>query len=472
MPMKISSNGYKIFSELSLKTYEKYLDIEKLKAFYIITPKKDIKTIKTLVQSSFIPFEFISDETLIYKDIEDWYKQQILKLTIAYLIETEYYLIVDSDIYLTQNLSYNDLFYKGKVKYHSETWKNKNYSKWWINSCRVLNVQENKIIRKKDLMSFVPQIMCTNIVKELLSSIDILTIEKEKFTEFTIYWLYILKNNYKDLYTNQGFPLWNSSSNHNILDISNGDPYNITRSFINPLSYFSAIQGYLNIDTDVYIKEGLKCIRRKQIDAIFISSSVLNSNENYIKTIESVRSVRQKINAICILIEGSKLSIEHKQGFHINYDYVLEYYDKVDKYFNNSNDMCYIEFKLLQVGIDYIKRYILPYYEPKYIFNLRSKCKLDDNFNLENYNKDKFTFYEYYNSSVQSYVYATGLYNIPIKYIDIFIELIKNIKDCDMIEKIYHNILHKDICSIIPTLCLENYNNIFSENDNNLSVYQ
>jgi hypothetical protein len=56
-------------------------------------------------------------------------------------------------------------------------------------------------------------------------------------------------------YTINGYPLWKHNLNYNILDINNDISYDkiIKNSFINPITYFSVIQGYLNIDIDFVI---------------------------------------------------------------------------------------------------------------------------------------------------------------------------------------------------------------------------
>ena len=69
-----------------------------------------------------------------------------------------------------------------------------------------------------------------------------------KFTEFTIYWLYLLKTNQTDLYTHKGFPLWKHNLTHNVIDYENISPIIIRNSFITPQSHFSVIQSYLRIN--------------------------------------------------------------------------------------------------------------------------------------------------------------------------------------------------------------------------------
>ena len=111
MPLKINNlNSYKIFTEISLPLYNKFLDTEHLYCFYIICPKENTENIRknTNLYPS-IPFRFIEEESIIDPYLNNelgWLKQQIIKLCIANIIETKNYLVVDSDIYLVKPLKY------------------------------------------------------------------------------------------------------------------------------------------------------------------------------------------------------------------------------------------------------------------------------------------------------------------------------------------------------------------------------
>ena len=179
MPLKINeTNSFKIFTEIGLPLYDKFLETEYLESFFIICPVEDIKILsKYTDRYPHIPFKYIKEDYIIHKNISDingWLKQQIIKIAIASIITTQYYLIVDSDMYLNQKLCYEDLFQNGKVKYTFEPYQelnNKYYStnsEWWKNSAKIIDYPINDLHKDKYLMGVTPQIFITDKVKELI----------------------------------------------------------------------------------------------------------------------------------------------------------------------------------------------------------------------------------------------------------------------------------------------------------------
>jgi uncharacterized protein (DUF1919 family) len=179
MPIKINgTNSFKIFTEISLPLYDKFLETEYLDYFFIICTYNDIEKIrKHTCKYPHIPFKFIKEEDLLHNNImyiDGWLKQQIIKLTIASIIDTNHYLIVDSDMYLNQKFNYKDLFQNRKLKYSYEPYQeynNKYYStnsEWWKNSLKIINYPLDKLTEDKYLMGVTPQIFITDniIIKE------------------------------------------------------------------------------------------------------------------------------------------------------------------------------------------------------------------------------------------------------------------------------------------------------------------
>lgn len=271
MPIKINnSNSFDIFTRLSLPLYKKHLEILFLDTFYVICPKDNYELLNNHIKNykNYINFKFIFQEDLLINNIEikGWYLQQILKLMISYQINTKYYLVVDSDMFLNQPIQYSDFFYNNKIKYHSEPWQeynNKYYStnsNWWKQSYDLLEYEKEEFdMIKKDnkLMSVTPQMLITDIVKDILNSFDALKLYKQPFTEFTLYWLYILykRPDILNCYTNEGTPLWAHNLTTNILSYENTtEQLNIIKKSIeNPSSFFTVVQSYLNADINNFI---------------------------------------------------------------------------------------------------------------------------------------------------------------------------------------------------------------------------
>src|SRR5689334_2990014 len=64
-----TSNSYKLFKEIGLKSYDKFLDISNLESFYIIAPKNEINELKIITKDSKIPFKFIEEEFILNPNV-------------------------------------------------------------------------------------------------------------------------------------------------------------------------------------------------------------------------------------------------------------------------------------------------------------------------------------------------------------------------------------------------------------------
>ena len=499
MPIKINSlNSFSIFINISLPFYGKYLETEYIDNFYIVCPENDISIINKYTNKyPHIPFKFVSEDLLHsnINNIEGWFKQQLIKLNVYSIIKTEYYLIVDSDLYLNQPFRYKDLFQENKIKCSYEPWQelnNKYYStnsNWWRNSCNILNFNVENLYGKTDLMGVTPQIMITKKVEELIEYIKN-TYEEEwqkiisdiKFTEYTLYWIFLLINNNTELYTKDGYPLWKHDLERNILDYETEEAQKTiaTKSITDTNSYFSVIQGYLPANINI-LKYELFKDNKIEYDAIFLISSCLtptqfkffNVEERFLQTLETVKSAYKYIpNSLCILIEGSILSDEHKNEFIKYFDYILDFSndETVVPYVKNINNIGHGEQRLLEKGIEFLQNNILTYCTTKYIFKLGARYNLNDNFKLTNYNEYKYNFFEEFDDNCDSLqVYTTGLYSIPVTHLEEFKNKLINIHNYlsmgnSMIEKYFYDNIRKEDVNVIKTLGLEgrlNYNGYF-----------
>jgi len=350
-----NTNGYKLFCEVGLPSYKQFLGLDKLSVFYIISPKADILALKSAIGDTKIPFFLLAEEQLLSPNIEaekGWYKQQIIKLKMAIVVKTPYYLVLDSDHYLNQPFEYGNLFHNDKIKYSNEPWQTENSnhfstnSRWWLESCKILDFPPEKLHGESHLMGVTPQLLITEFVVDLIEDLYHRHNKKinknsnwqhflcqNKFTEFTLYWIYLMSRKIHDIhYTWEGYPLWKHDMNTNILDY-NQDTKCVDRSFSHSSSYFSVIQGYLQCDVGPYIKEFEKNMTTRHYDAIFITGSMLRPNryqsfqieERLQQTLKTVNSIKKHIpNSFCLLIEGSVLPEVDSEIFNRHFDYVLE----------------------------------------------------------------------------------------------------------------------------------------------------
>ena len=236
LPLKLSShyhhNELTRFISILLPSLNKYLDISSVYEFIIICKIEEINLVKNELgkQQYGLPIHVISENLILKSEVisktKGWYIQQLLKLGIARRIKTNYYLVLDSDCVLTKSFDYENLFHHEKLIMNTNSWKV--HKKWWLNSARIINISL-EIVKEHPVMAVTPEILITSSVCELL---DFLTNKDEhldwaeflctkKFTEFTLYWLFLIKsgltNNYQK--SNEtillGNGLWRSTYTNN-----------------------------------------------------------------------------------------------------------------------------------------------------------------------------------------------------------------------------------------------------------------
>jgi hypothetical protein len=500
MPLKINaSNAFDIFSKISMPLYNRFLDTQFLEYFFIVCPESDIPAIsEEALKYPDIPFRCVSETYFVSKGVLDdagingWYKQQIIKLTVANIVETINYLIVDSDMFLNQPFSRDDMFHKGKIKYSSEPWQTFNNdqfstnSNWWSQSCAILDYPLKSLEGQNHLMGVTPQVVVTEHVLGLLD-----TIMKEygnewqtvlcarKFTEYTLYWLYVKMKSLEHLYTTEGTQLWKHDIHRNILTMDSQERYNtkIKRGMTDRKTYFTVAQSYLENDVDQLVTT----IFPPKYDAIFLVASMVSPTvtkhysieERYVQTLDTLRSIRDKFtNAFVLVIEGSVLSEEHKKGFFELSDHLLELGNDFDviQYVTDMRNIGHGEAKLLECGIDYLQKYILVRSSARFIIKLGARYTLTDKFELSNHVVGKYNFFEEFSSDGTSLgVYTTGMYSIPIEKVNEFKNILKNIHkhlslSTSMIEQYFYDFVPKSDVNTLDTLGLEgnlNYNGYF-----------
>jgi uncharacterized protein (DUF1919 family) len=502
LPLKMESlNSFEIFKNIALPLYNEFLETEYIHYFYIICPLNNISKIKVYTDKyPAIPFKFINEDTLLSentRNVEGWYKQQLIKLNISNIVETQYYLILDSDMYLNQNFHYTDIFHDGKLKYSYESWQtvnDKHYSTnstWWMNSCSVLKYNYENLTHHENLMGVTPQIFITDEVKNLIRHIQRIyktedwqtILYQKKFTEFTLYWIYMIITDKTNYYTTSGFPLWKHDLERNVLYyVSEKEITDIIhKSFGDSESYFSVIQSYLPVNME-YIKKEIYRYIKPHYDAIFLVSSMViptelkyfSVKERFFQTLETAKSIKENFpNSYCLLIEGSSiLPDEFKTEFSKYFDHILDLgkNPSVIKYVRNTVNIGHGEQRLLEKGIEFLQNSVLPYHKTNFIFKLGARYTISDNFDINNFDPTKFNFYEEFDEKGNSLeVYTTGMYTIPISELTFFRNILEDVhnhlsKTIHMIERYFYSFLPKEKVNVVKTLGLEgrlNYNGQF-----------
>ena len=144
---------------------------------------------------------FSKDEFDIFKELKGWYKQQIIKLWFAKICTSDFYITFDADILLMKKLTLKDLIFDNKSIVKIEN--TKTHIKWWEDSAKIIQVENIPY----QGMGITPEILITREVKNLIAYLDtqepaILKLKENNWTEYTLYWLFLHKNNKTELYIN------------------------------------------------------------------------------------------------------------------------------------------------------------------------------------------------------------------------------------------------------------------------------
>ena len=246
MPMVINhrtaeDNDLERILKIQLPTFRKFLNLNDLHKFYIITRGSDINIIKNTLteQYSEFPFEFI-DEMELVPQLKTfplnqvtvhpgWIIQQLVKFEVAKQIETEHYFSFETDMFLTKSFSYENMFNNGKIICSHLTEMGKPTCEPWYMYAAALvcpgieefvvdaqcdnKIKENTLFINK-IMGVSPQIFITqemlNLINHLeelhkMNYLDLLLRttngHPNTWTEYTLYWMWLYIKDKIDMYS-------------------------------------------------------------------------------------------------------------------------------------------------------------------------------------------------------------------------------------------------------------------------------
>lgn len=477
-----SGNDQTLLYSLGLSSYSQYAhDLYKI---YIITnDTEDVS--QTLPRFENLCISIVDESKFLVAELvtKGWYKQQLLKLLLHDIVETPYYLIADSDMYLTQPLYYRDLVDEtGRLTMHTEPWQEINdcnysiNSTWVRQSCAFMNYPLEQLCLEP-LMSVTPQLFVREVVAQLVT--ELRTTEKWQqrlcdrgFTECCLYWIFLRQHGYHTLYTDKNdMALWRHDRTRNILDydLTHGCEH-IQQSFTHPKTLFGVIQGYLRINVSPYIEVAHKMIHRTQVDAIVLTTSMAIPNrrqhfsieERFVQTLETATSVKTYFpNTYRILVEGTPKSLlndDHVSRLEQSYDIVLYPGDElgIKDAVNHPWNIGFGECALLLYGLDYIQSIQCPV-QSQTIMKLGARYTLNEHFQHNSFCVyNKFVFREHLDESLQQPVYTTGLYGVPTRYLHLFRRMLESTPHAlhTMVERMYHERIPRKHVSLVPELGL------------------
>ena len=178
--------------KLLLISINKYVSKKLFDKIYIIIPddeyqqfkdciyKEDklselYQRIKLMKESELIPpLNFHNSNIPKIDERNGWFKQQIFKLAIAYKLQTQFYLILDSDCLFIKDFNSSDVFIDKNDSILSYIQEEEMYvhEKWWEGSAELLGVISPFMNSLKTGIGVTPQILSVDIVKKLCEFIE------------------------------------------------------------------------------------------------------------------------------------------------------------------------------------------------------------------------------------------------------------------------------------------------------------
>ena len=184
-----------------IKSVLKNFKGEDIRYFIIIVPGSEYFSFQHFIHTIFNNLQYkivlINEDTLQINCNIGWIKQQIIKLNISKFIDTENYMILDADCYLTKKISINDILVNNKPIVHL---LKKEENHWLLNCCKYFNIDYNSL--PEYVFHVTPQIFKSSIVRELIHKHNVQElITSNGCAEIFLYYCFILKNyNINDIY--------------------------------------------------------------------------------------------------------------------------------------------------------------------------------------------------------------------------------------------------------------------------------
>ena len=225
--------------KIQLPTFDKFLDLNSLDKFYVVSRAQDLELIKSKLNEKYshFPFEFIDERELV-PQIETfplhqktphpgWIIQQLIKFELAKHIKTKYFMTFETDLFLTKPFSYQDIFNNDKlICSHFKKWDDTEWGRtpscepWYTYAVALIygdveylhlnqdnkNIIDGDTLKLNKIMGVSPQFLIKDEIINMISYledkyqtnyIDLLLNttngHPNTWTEYSLYWIWLHK---------------------------------------------------------------------------------------------------------------------------------------------------------------------------------------------------------------------------------------------------------------------------------------
>ncbi|AWB66808.1 hypothetical protein C2869_10370 [Saccharobesus litoralis] len=212
-------------TEILFKSLAAFMQPGLIDPFLIVTPPHEVDIVREKCGkwTELFNIQVLSEEDLVpemknHPHVRGWRKQQLVKLAAARVIKRDFFITFDADVICLRPLAYDDLIVNNKaiLQYEARAL----HPKWWKSSSRILNMNPN-VGDAQIGMSVTPALMSTELCQLAMAEIGgkkrnwadylcslhkpsnpknwwIGRYLKNKWTEYSLYYLAAMKNNALD----------------------------------------------------------------------------------------------------------------------------------------------------------------------------------------------------------------------------------------------------------------------------------
>jgi len=168
---------------LTLAALACHLDSRRIFEVIFLTPSQDVDILKPFLSNEFWPWPLSirSDDSLLKHIHTDSYRLQMMfKLIVAQIIQTEFYLVLDSDCVAIWPIHVEQLLYqtnRSQIRALYQIEERNEREKWWIESEQILQIEPNTCSTNEPTSATIavtPVILSRTIALRTLCQLQIL----------------------------------------------------------------------------------------------------------------------------------------------------------------------------------------------------------------------------------------------------------------------------------------------------------
>ena len=241
--------------QLLFPSFARFVDPDCIETFWVVVRPDERDSVQRLL----VPWKdafrirLVSDDEVAPRaaPVTGWVKQQILKLGMARRVETERYLVLDSDVLAVRPIGWKDLCPNGRALLSWEPLAT--HESWWRASSAILGI-DLAWGPDEGVMGVTPEILSTRVVRRLLERIEShgrrwpwsrrawerILLARPGWTEYSLYWSLLCDEfDAADHYTFDSGQIYGSCI---WTDASEFNAEHVRRMFEQPEAPFAVIQ--------------------------------------------------------------------------------------------------------------------------------------------------------------------------------------------------------------------------------------